>query len=298
MPKEALTELFGFLLSYSVSFNGISLDTVEKMNEQYSNFQNWEICNADGSEIDQADLQKIKKYLDSSRYTYIETQWSRKYENTWRQDIMLLETKVRALKASSGEGLSRVSSITESDLKKVLEYVVVYDWRSPNGHWALSDALNTLGTIIPEVRDLPVPPQSSSSQLHPEDKTLWDQLHHELLLKYFDDFLRNDSGPIRENIDLTVKALAVRFCLTDVAYPFITSDKPAYRYTRPDGLQEYILVARPTFLISLGRGNGTEFMVSRLSHDSVDAYNRATAKQGNLLILPSAKYPISSILTP
>ena len=298
MPEEALTELFGFLLAYSVSFNGISLDTVEKMNEQYSNFPRWEIRSADGSEIEQTDLQKIEKYLESSRYTYIETQWSRKYENTWRQDITLLENKVRALKASSGNGPSRAPNITEGDLKKVLEYVVIYDWRSPNGNWVLSEALNTLGNIVPEVWNLPIPPQSSSSQLHTEDKTFGDQLRHELLLKYFDDFLRNDSGPIRDHIDLTTKTLTVCFCLTDSAHPFITSDKPAYRYMRPDGLQEYILIARPTFLIRLGRGNKSEFMVHKLSHDEVNAYNRATAKQGNLLILPSAKYPISSLLTP
>ena len=298
MPEDALSELFGFLQPFSISLNGTPLDSLEKLNMYYSEFANWKICNPDGSEVTLSDRQKIQSYLDKSRYTYIETQWSRKYENTWRQDITALEQKVRALKIQATTGIPATQGITSDDLNAIIEYLIIFDWRSQNGAWVIDDTLDMFVGIIPEeIMNAPVSTSSSADQFHKEDVTFKDQLRHQMLLRYFDSFLRNDSGTLREVIDITSDRLSVCFCLTDPTYPFITSDKPAYLYTRPDGWKEYVFVARPTMLISMGRGNKGEYHICDLSHDEVDTYNKATADQGTMLIVPSNTFPISSLLT-
>lgn len=297
MPDEALNELFGFLQPFSISLNGASLDTLEKLNMNYSEFANWEIY-YDGNEVAPSDRQKIQEYLDKSRYSYIETAWSHKYENTWRQDISNLEQKLRTLKATSPSGVSATTLVTADDLKKIIEYMVIFDWRCLGGAWAMDNVLDTFAGIVPEIMNAPIPMSSGAVTLHKEDITIKDQFRHQLLLKYFDSLLRNNDGPLREVIDITVKNLSVRFCLADASHPFITSDKPVYLYTRSDTFQEYVFVARPTMLISLGRGNKSEFIVHNLSCSEVDAYNKAMANQGLTLILPSNTFPISSLLMP
>lgn len=295
MPDEALNELFGFLQPFSISLNGASLDTLEKLNMNYSEFANWEIY-YDGNEVAPSDRQKIQEYLDKSRYSYIETAWSLKYENTWRQDISNLEQKLRTLKATSPSGVSATSLVTADDLKNIIEYMVIFDWRCLDGAWAMDNVLDTFAGIVPEIMNAPIPMSTGAVTLHKEDITIKDQFRHQLLLKYFDSLLRNNDGPLREVIDITADKLSARFCLTDASHPFITSDKPVYLYTRPDTFREYVFVARPTMLISLGRGNKSEFIVHNLSRSEVDAYNKAMANQGTTLILPANTFPIQSLL--
>lgn len=162
----------------------------------------------------------------------------------------------------------------------------------------MDNVLDTFTEIVPEIMNAPIPVTSGTVTLHKEDITFKDQLRHQILLKYYDSLLRNNDGPLREVIDITIKKLSVCFCLADARHPFITSDKPVYVYTRSDALKEYVFIARPTMLILLGQGSMTEFMVRNLSHSEVDAYNKATADQGHLLIVPYNTFPISNILTP
>ena len=295
MPEDALNELFSFLQSFSISLNGMPLDTLEKLNIYYSEFANWKIYNPDGSEITPSDRQKIQDYLDKSRYTYIEAEWNHQYENNWRRDAATLEQKLRSLKAQFPSGTTATHTtrvITADDLKQVVEYLIIYDWRCRNGAGVIDDILDTVTNIVPALNSL-IP-----SSFHKEDITIKDHFRHQFLLKSFDEFLRTGNGLIGKVIDTTVDKLSIRFCLTDINYPFITSDKPVYVYTRPDGWKEYVFVIRPTLLVSLGRGNKTDFYISNLTHSEVDMYNKATARQGTTLIVPSDTFPISSLLMP
>lgn len=298
MPEEGLKELFGFLTPYTISLNGVPLDTLEKLNKNYGNFANWKICNPDGSEISPTDRQKIQAHLEGSRYTYIETQWSRQYENYWRKDIAALELRLRTLKAQQQTGALRNSVITADDLKTIIECMIIFEWRCRDGYWAFNDVLDTLASIVPEIMNAPIPPAETANQLHAEDVTFKDQIRHQLLLKNYDELLRNNSGLLKKTIDKTVDTLSVCFCLTDDVHPFITSEKPTYVYTRHDAQKEYVFVARPTLLVLLGRGAKTDFFIRNLTPDEVDVYNKATATQGNLLIVPSNAFPISKLLMP
>ena len=207
-----------------------------------------------------------------------------------------MEQKLRTLKATSPSGVSATSLVTADDLKNIIGYMVIFDWRCLDGAWAMDNVLDTFAGIVPEIMNAPIPMSTGAVTLHKEDITIKDQFRHQLLLKYFDSLLRNNDGPLREVIDITADKLSARFCLTDASHPFITSDKPVYLYTRPDTFQEYVFVARPTMLISLGRGNKSEFIVHNLSCSEVDAYNKAIANQGTTLILPSNTFPIQSLL--
>lgn len=297
MPEEGLDELFGFLTPYTISLNRIPLDTPEKLNKNYRNFANWNICNPDGSEVPPTDRQKIQAYLDESRYTYIETQWSRQYENNWRKDITALEQKLLTLKAQPQTGTLANSTVTADDLNAIIEYMTIFEWRCRDGYWAFNDVLDTLASIVPEIINAPIPPAETANQLHAEDVTFKDQIRHQLLLKNYDGHLRDNSGSLEEVININKAKLSPCFCLTESAHPLITSDKPVYIRLRSDNQLEYVFVARPTLLVPLGRGDKTEFLIRNLTSDEVDTYNKATAAQGNLLIVPSNTFPISKLFT-
>lgn len=298
MPEEGLNELFGFLLPYTISSNEIPLDTLEKLNENYWNFENWKIYNPDGSEISPSDRQKIQETLEMSRYTFIETQWSRQYENNWRKDIAALEQKLRTSKAQPQTGTPVNSTITADDLNAVIEYMTIFEWRSRDSAWAFNGVLDTFASIVPEIMNLSIPPADKARQLHTEDATFKDQFRHQLLLKNYDEHLRNNSGSLEKIININKAKFSPCFCLTDSAHPFITSDKPVYIRLRSDNQLEYVFVIRPTLLILFGRGDKTKVLVSNLTPDEVDVYNKATATQGDLLIVPSNKFSISKLFTP
>lgn len=235
--------------------------------------------------------------MDESRYTYIETQWSRQYENNWRKDITALEQKLLTLKAQPQTGTLANSTVTADDLNAIIEYMTIFEWRCRDGYWAFNDVLDTLASIVPEIINAPIPPAETANQLHAEDVTFKDQIRHQLLLKNYDGHLRDNSGSLEEVININKAKLSPCFCLTESAHPLITSDKPVYIRLRSDNQLEYVFVARPTLLVPLGRGDKTEFLIRNLTSDEVDTYNKATAAQGNLLIVPSNTFPISKLFT-
>lgn len=296
MPEDALNEIFGFLKSYIIRLNGEQLDTLEKLNQRYSQYSDWEIMNQDGTSISYEYKEKIEKYLMNSRYTYIETEWARKYENNWRGYISDIEQKVRILKDSISVGAKEPreeAEITQADIDLLMKYLIIYDWRSFEGNEYFNEIVECIKHAIPELQNIEVP---EKERIHLEDASVMDEIIHNIRLKYFIEFLKYDRGVIRAIAEEYKKNLEICFCLTDSNHPFITSNTPAFVYTREDGMKEHILVARPTMLVSLGKGSCNQFIVSKLSCNQVDKYNQGVAKHGELLILPTNNYNVSMLL--
>jgi len=295
MPEDALEEIWGVFREFHVYLNGEKLDSLEKMNRNYFQFSAWEIRDSNGLVISQCDKDKIYQYLINSRYTYIETKWARKYENNWRDYIKEIERKVRQLKALGSKDTKEclpTVSITQADIALLMKYLLIYDWRSFEGNGYFNEIIEAIISLIPEINDIEIP---ETERIHQEDKTVMDEIVHNIRLKYYIDFLKNDSGVIRSYIEEYENNLTVCFNLTDPTYPFITSNIPAFVFNREDGLKEHILVARPTMLISLGRGESEHFVVSNLSKEHVDTYNKGIAKHGSLIIVPTNPFDMSRL---
>lgn len=293
LPEDALIEIFGFLSDFTISVDGTQLDTLRKMNQFYYQFSEWKIIGQDGLVIGENDRHKIEVYLRDTRYTYIETQWARTYENDWRSFISDIEQKVRSLKDSVQSGATGPQiqgKITQADIKQIMKYLLIYDWRTFDGYESFNEAFSIVyntayQALISEETDW----------FNLEYDTVMADLKHNIRLKCFIDFLKNDEGIIKKNVDMYFENMEICFLLTDSSYPFITSNTPSYILTRNDNMKEHILVARPTMLITLGRGDKNQFIVSKLSHSEVDIYNKNTAKHGDLLIVPSCTYDVSNL---
>lgn len=296
LPEEAMEEIYGFLLKFDISIEGETIDTLEKINQHYFEFENWNIADSDGRAITADEKKQIALCLKESRYTYIETEWAKTYENNWRTYITAIEQKVRNLKASvlpeitepqQGDGISK------NDIELLMKYLIIYDWRSFQGNEYFNQAFEYVESVLPELRNIEIP---ESSRLHPEDTTVMEEIKHNIRLKYFIDFLKNDTGMIRTFIEMYKENLEICFYLTDSSYPFITSNTPAFIINREDGLKEHVLVALPTMLIALGRGAVNQFIISNLNHEEVDYYNKKIANHGDILIVPSESYDVASLL--
>ncbi|RQN03095.1 DUF4238 domain-containing protein [Clostridium butyricum] len=240
-----------------------------------------------GGIIDKTDRDKIEIYLKETRYTYIETEWAKRYESNWRTYIKNIEKKLRNLKQSISTG------ITVNDIQLIIEYLIMYNFRSSEGNELFNEVFKDISNILPELDSIKIPEEE---RIHSEDDTALEEIKHNLLLNQFVEFLKSNKGYMKNFVDRCVRNLEINFCLTDSCYPFITSNTPAFILNRDDGAKEYILVALPTMLISLGRGNSQQFIVSNLSNKEVDVYNRKIAKHGTLLIVPDKDYDISTLL--
>jgi hypothetical protein len=169
----------------------------------------------------------------------------------------------------------------------------MYNFRSSEGNELFNEVFKDISNILPELDSIKIPEEE---RIHSEDDTALEEIKHNLLLNQFVEFLKSNKGYMKNFVDRCVRNLEINFCLTDSCYPFITSNTPAFILNRDDGAKEYILVALPTMLISLGRGNSQQFIVSNLSNKEVDVYNRKIAKHGTLLIVPDKDYDISTLL--
>lgn len=287
MPYEAAEEIFGPVEGFRFTYNGFHLDSPEKLNQYYEVFDKWEIFDSDGNVVEGSKRDRLKEYFASSRYTYIETAWNRCYENDWRRFITKVENNVRgAVVGNSPPG------ITQEDLALVIKYAIIFDWRCTGKTEIIDDAVRALFSIAPEIFDGIVPGNKEENE---ENTTFGEIIYRTLWVKWFYEYLKNDSGVLKQCLNEYLKNISVKFCLTDSTYPFITSDVPSFISKRDDGYVEHVFVARPTLLVVLGRGETSECYASRLSHDEVNKYNRSIAEHGNLLILPQNTFPISDL---
>ncbi|MDD3363289.1 MAG: DUF4238 domain-containing protein [Hespellia sp.] len=295
LPDDALEEIFGFLSAFTINLDGEKLETLTDLNRNYHRHEEWHIVDSTGNSISDVDKAKIEAYLNESRYVYIETEWNKAYENNWRSYITGIEEKVRKLKESvppEEKEAQPAYGITKYDLDLIFKYLLIYDWRSFEGNDEFNKAIECVRNIIPEIMNLDI---SEEDRTHQEDTTVIDAFAHDLRLKYFIQFLKDDTGILRTCIDQYEKNLQICFLLTDKEHPFITSNTPAFVFVREDGYKEHILVARPTMIVSLGRGEKNHFIVSNLLPEQVEIYNRGIAKHGHLLIVPEENYDIATL---
>ena len=276
LPPEALTTIFGEFSLYHIYLNGNKLDTLEKLHKSYYNFSKWEIRSPDGCTLTQNEIDQVETYLKDSRYIYIEKAWNKIYENNWRVYIAEIEAKVRKTSVSNR---SNVACISRSNIDLLIEYIAVYNWRSLQGNQEFNSIFESINNI-----------------LTPQYPDMNDEIKKNLLLKYYNDFLENDNGMIRNVINIYKNNLHVTFCLTDATYPFITSNSPSYTCAGNMGKEMLVLIARPTMLVVLSKGNICEYSKKYLTRVEVDYYNRNAVAYGDLIIVPNKEFDISTFL--
>lgn len=284
--SSSLEYIFGFLDDYEISFEGTKLDH-NSMNKNYLDFDQWDIYEPDGKPINRTERNIIKDTLQKSRYTFIETEWSKQYENSWSMFITEIERKVISMKAGGEEYLSNF------DMEMLMKYLIMFDWRSKSGNSILNEILDSFCEVIPEFQMHEI---QNKDRIHKEDKTFIEEIRNAFRRKAYYDFL-NCTGTMKTYVDSYLEHLTFAFCLTDISNPFITSDNPAFMFTNKNNWKEHVLVALPTLLLTTCRADKKgAFIVSNLSTEEVLYYNQVIANNGELLILLNDKMNIGELL--
>ena len=287
--EAALNEIFGFLKPYSISVDGTLITSLESLNKEYLRFDEWEIIKPDGNPATRKDRNTIKTALRQSRFPFIETAWSDQFESDWEGFISGIEKRVRIIRGCSpGQ-----AALLPSDMNRLMEYLVVFDWRSQKSNHLLSEALDLIFSVVPEF-NIEIP---ESDRLHPGVHTVKDEIKQNYLRKMYYEFLNHEKSTMATALTAYLQNLSIIFCLTSVPNLFITSDRPACMLQRDDGFKEHILVATPTMLITTARTDDIrKYIVSVLNPDEVLQYNRRIAQACDLLIIPDSNKDISLLL--
>lgn len=283
--EESLKHIFGFLSDYDISYEDTKLD-LQELNNRYPLFDQWVIMRPNGRVINKAERNVIRSTLQQSRYSFIETEWSKQYENMWNDFIHDIEGRVTSIKAG-GQKL-----LNQDDMELIMKYLIMFDWRSRSGNSIFNEILDCVCNIIPGFKTTDIP---LGNRVHREDRTIIDELRNALYRKAYYEFL-NSAGWMNAYVDSYLANLTFAFYLTDGSDPFITSDNPAFMFTNDNDQKEHVFVALPTLLITTCRADkeGT-FIVSNPSAHEVAYYNQVIASNGELSILPNNKMDISQL---
>lgn len=291
MPEDAEHEIFDDILQFDVTCNGKKLKTALEWSLAYSDFNQWIIKDTNGVTFTPDEKAALKEYLDNTRWVYIETEWSKAYENQWHDFINQIESQAKALSFGKRQIGKTPQDISQDEFKKLIKYSVVFDWRSLEGNEIFNEIqevfyrLMPLGTInIPE-----------GERIHKEDKTAEDEIRHNLILQAFTRYLQNDSGWMKTIETFCVSNCSLSIWLTDLNHPFITSDNPSFSEKKSDGKQRNYFVALPTMLISYESGNPNEYTINCAAPDQVLDLNKKIAQNGQLLIVQSDAYNIKCL---
>lgn len=255
---NSLKFIFGFLDNYNIYFEGIKLDH-DTMNRNFMYFDQWDIYKPDGNLTNKTERNIIKDTLLKSRYTFIETEWSRQYENSWSTFIFEIERKIISIKAGGQEYLSSI------DMELLMKYLIMFDWRSKSGNSILNEILDLFSEIMPEFQTSEIP---TKDRVHKEDETFMDEIRNAFCRKAYYEFL-NDIGTMKTYVDSYLEHF----------------------------WKEHVLVALPTLLLTTCRTDKKgAFLISRLSAEEVLYYNQVIAQNGELLILPNDKMNIDELI--
>ena len=291
VPDEALEELFGFVANQCIVYlDGEQLDSLNKLNDKFYEFDSWEIYDKEGVLATKKEKNEIKRVIMQSRYTFIETEWCYQYEDSWIKFISALEKKIRSNKLRV---LEKPVTLTSDELEKLMEYIIIFDFRSINGNAWIKQIIDK---ILPyEIDSLDIP---WKERTHNFNKTAGEELRHAGIVKASYEYLNHKNGKMRLLLDKYMENMGIKICLSDETMPFITSELPSQVVKNIDGYNEHIFVATPTMLITTYKTDNTNrYTVNYLKRKYVNRYNKYIAQNSSMIITKDALINIENLLS-
>lgn len=171
---NALNRIFAPLSGYKVfntDENGVTTELVtkEEMNQGYYNYKNWIIKDNSGRKVTAKKKRIIFSEISKISDNSIE-EWSQKFENSWQSTIAEIENAVRDI--HDGKQIQ----LTYSEYKILIDYFIMFQWRSISGYAQAQEVFDWISNIVPEIMQMEL-----EESVHKEDKTIADELWHNLL---------------------------------------------------------------------------------------------------------------------
>jgi len=274
VPEDALQEIFGFLKDYRIELEGKKLSTLYELNRNYCEYDKWDIYDDENNIAPKKIKNEIKRVIDQSRYTFIETEWCYQFEDNWTNYIHKLEGKVRC-KLSVNPFIP-----TEEEQEELMQYLLIYDFRNIKGNAWINSLIDE--SVPQEIANIEVP---HDERIHKFNETIGDEFKHGIRIKMFYEFLKMRQGKIPLMLKKYQKNLGIQICLTNRAVPFMTCETPSMMIRRiEDNRCQHIFVATPTMLITTFKTRHASYSTRYLSPKEVKRYNQYIIKNGTSII--------------
>lgn len=267
--KDDADKIFSMLAEYSVEIDGqIVSDTLE-MNRKFYDFADWIIRRKDGSLVSK---KGIKREIEKIKIRDIESNWSKKYENGWNEVVSELESII--LTSTSG-------SMKAIHKDYLMRFFVALDWRSILSNDEFQKAFRLFADAL--LNEIEIPEEDRTL---PCLKTASDEMKHNLLLKYYSKYLKND-GVIYTHAMESLKHTNFHFLISDGPTFFDTSDNTSFTFIRPDGLKEGLMPITPRILMVQGKctEDAGKYYITHIADDAVKQYNSVIRTNANEFII-------------
>ena len=267
--KDDADKIFSPLTDYTVVIDGrIVTDTLE-MNREYYNFDNWIIKRKDGSLVSK---KTIKHEIEKIKVKDIESNWSTKYENKWNAVVADLESVILKSKAKNTPAIHK---------EYLMKSFIALDWRSIQSNDEFQKTFRIFAKPLLDEVEIP-----EEEQILPFLKTAADEMKHELLLKYYREYL-NDNGIIYDHAKTSLEYINFHFLVADKSTYFDTSNNPSFTFIRDDGLKEGLMPITPRILMVQRKctADVDKYFITHISDDEVKKYNEIIRANANEFVI-------------
>lgn len=258
--NDDLLKIFAPINNYKVIFDGKELTSLAEYNNTYFSFKEWDIYYPNGCRVPRAVKNEIKARIEANKVLDIEELWSKKYESGWNFLLQMIKQRTNS---------STNLSIDEFYKGKLMKFIVSLNWRSFISNEQLREAFDLIDAIV-DLKNIKIPEEDRNIMT---DKTVYDEIKHNYLLKQFGAFLR-DEGIIYNMAKGYIKHLGIRFLISSEKAEFITSDNPSFIYLGNDGIH-HIMPVNPRILISIRKYSFKEgkYYIEQLGEKEVRKIN-------------------------
>lgn len=263
------------LHGYTVKINGEEIIDTIKLNNNFYNYDKWDIYDNRNNLVSNDDKESLKDEIKSIHIRDLEEAWNQLYENNWpsvRNDIL---TEI-----NKNSGADKIKSIRREEL---VGFMVSIKWRTVSAPQILEDSFNKIVESF-GLKELLNNPISDEDKMYPFITTFGEEmLHNYLLSKFYDLF--NKKGPIYGEIQNICNNANLELLIPEAGYEFITSDNPICIFQNNKKETEYVFPITPELACAVRKGNPVDkehYFLSTLNKDEVFAYNEQIKKHCNM----------------
>ena len=252
-PHDYLKDIYNSLDRYIIIYEGKKLVSLREYNSKFYDYDNWCILDNNKHKISKKEKNIIKQAIEQNRNFDIENLWDRKYETKWKNILKVINQKINN---------TSDKYIDEFYKALLMKWIVSLDWRGFETNKTFQEIFNFIMVKIGIKKD-------------DEDlKYIYEELRHELLLRYFYEFLNND-GLIYGTAKYYIHNATIVFLKAPNNIEFITSDNPSFTYTK-NGLNHHIMPISPKTLICIAKDKNhkNKYLVKEINRNEVKEYNR------------------------
>lgn len=288
VTSDALEKIFGFLSIYNISYNGVSLNTLEAMHHNYQYYDEWEIRYPKGALVPQKQRNVFKTRIQQAKFNDIEEQWSIKFENGWETLIREIESALLAIK------IRLPFKLTRHAFSELIRYYVMFEWRGFGGNLEYANAFNQIDEIF----------SLSSVEFSEEARVLsfytnaLEEMKHNLLVKYFDLF-QDGKGIMQTYKQILEDNCTAVFLIAPQGSNFLSSDNPCFRFKNEKDEMVPFFVALPQLAIILpkkDRESPNEYCINELSLEDMKYYNKQILTNSKNLVLNNCQIDIYELM--